>query len=146
MKLPEHAVDDAFVLRNRRVPAERKEQIIVRHADEIEHLARKQSRELVWHDGQLPPKALLAAQYINAMFLAAYNQRPIVSETEMAELYLLHTELMRDGKIMPANPLGYTALSGLAYAADKVQDYTASGSLVEYVCLPTTDTELALAG
>lgn len=145
MKLPNHAANDAFVLRKRTVPTRRKEQIVLLHADEIERQARA-SRELsVWRTGQLPPKALLAAEYINAMFVGAFRGRDIVSPLGVAALFEQHQQLIRSGEIMLSSPLGYTALSSMSYAADRVQGVADPDGLMAYACRPVA-VDVALAG
>lgn len=139
MKLPEHAENDAFVLRNRSVPDHRRQSIVLVHATEIERQARADREAGIWQAGQLPPKALLAAAYINAMFISAFRGRDIISPIGVAELFEHHQQLIRSGQIMSSSPLGYTALSSMSYAADRVQGVADPAGLQAYACRPAEE-------
>ncbi len=130
-----YANRDAFTLKNAAVPPAVKQGIVARHSLAIEKAARK-DKSIRWVENSLPPKALLAASYINQMFFPVMKGHQIIAPREAASLYMLHITHMREGSLMQTNPLGYTALSAMSFAADAVQKQADPVGIMAYACKP----------
>lgn len=138
---------DAWVLRDRSIPDDRRDFLIALHTNLIEESVTS-NEDYVWQEGRISSKVIAVARHVNAMFFEANRDQDIVTISDLSELYELHIHQTKNAISYQPSALGNTVLSAIVFATDKIRGVSNPAGLLAYrrQIIAPVEHELKLVG